>query len=55
MGNLGFAIRIHNEEHKPLLRLLYANGETDFKQQVQGILGGPWGTISYKEASKRSN
>ena len=55
MGNLGFAIRIHIEEHKPLLRLLYSKGETDFKQQVQGIIGGPWGSISYKEASKPPN
>lgn len=31
MGNLGFAVRIHNEDHKPLLRLHYTNGETDFK------------------------
>ena len=50
VGNVGYAIRIHSIEHKPLLKLDYTS-EKDYNRLILGSVGGPWGLLTYNETS----
>jgi hypothetical protein len=51
LSNQGYSIRVHSEEHSPLLKCIY-QGKKDYEYHVDGLVGGPWGIIEYIDHSE---